>query len=346
MLTGSEVRVFADGNEVAKGTAHWSKQIFPLNQGVVLQPGSKITASQAKGTDASPQSPPAIVQKQPPTVGTVAFGPVFRCGRCLTCNGALPGAVVRIAVGGTQRGEASAPTGEARIKLSQPTQAGDILQATQSACGGAPGPSVAAEQPLQPQSKLPAPTLKQPHACETTLHVSGVTVGATVTLERSNGPKLTFCFDRPSLYVIVNPAFKEAETIKVTQALPACKLTSPEAKTTALPTKPVPMPAMDSFLCPASKFAWVFGLVPGAEVAISIDGGEPVLGAGPRLDHLQLPAPARPSAGRKDRVLAAPLRHRLRQGLEHRPGFGVSAQSALLRRSPSLRLRRSGRPRI
>src|SRR5262245_53122626 len=114
MLTGAEVRVFANGNEVAKGVAEWSKQVFPLNQGASLHPGDKVTASQSKGADGSPPGPLVKVQKQAAAVGPVGFGPVYRCGECLTCSGALPGAVVHVSVAGTPRGQASAPTGEAR----------------------------------------------------------------------------------------------------------------------------------------------------------------------------------------------------------------------------------------
>jgi hypothetical protein len=260
---------------------------------VTLIPGSEITAVQSDANDESPHSPPVVVQKKPPTIGQVTFnGPVYRCGRCLQVAGAAPGAVAQVTVGGTLRGEADAPTGVARIQLSEATAANDVLQAMQIDCGTV-GTKISAGTPLDPTKtkSLPSPVVMTPHACDETIRVSGVCVGASVTVNRSASPPVALCFDKETLYVLVKPPLEEGETITVKQAFPGCRLQSPAAHATVQALEPIPKPVVWP-LCEGDKYVTITNLRPGAAVLVIADDDE--LGWGQAPDGTQFTFPIPP----------------------------------------------------
>jgi PKD repeat protein len=297
MLSGKGVRLLAYGNKIAEGTASWSRQVFPLDPGVVLTPGDKITALQFDSNEESaPSSPPIVVQKKPTTVGQPVFnGPVYRCGRCLQVEGAAPGALVQVSVLGNLRGQAQAPTGTARLHLSQATNAAEILEAVQGVCGGPPGAKASAGTPLEPtpSKSLPTPVLKTPMACEETIRVSGVLVGAQVTIEREAGPSQVVCFDKPALYVIMNSPLKDGETITAWQELPACELTSKKAQAKVGPLV-LPRPMIWGHLCVGSDSVWISNLVPGAQLLITLDSQELGWAQVPDTTQFAFPLPPMP----------------------------------------------------
>src|SRR5215831_21015695 len=92
-LIGATVDLYAGGVHVGSGVASWSDQVFPLNGGVTLTPGSNVTATQSLGGATSAHSPtPVTVQKKPPVVGHVGLRThVYVCGQCLWLDGMVPG---------------------------------------------------------------------------------------------------------------------------------------------------------------------------------------------------------------------------------------------------------------
>lgn len=136
-VTGATVDIFSNGTHVAGGIATYFDQTFSLSPGVSLTAGANITATQTMGTDVSPPSQEAVqVQARPTFVGYVGFkSHLYVCGQCLWLDGLLPGANVEVRVGGVVRGSGTAPDGNARIFLSSPILAGEILEAQQTACG-------------------------------------------------------------------------------------------------------------------------------------------------------------------------------------------------------------------
>ena len=194
-LTGSTVTIFADGAQVGSGVASWSDEVFPLNAGVTLNPGAKITANQVLGGQTSAQTPqPVIVQKKPPVIGNVGCKThIYQCGQCLWLDGMVPGATVQVKVGTSIRGTGRADDGTARIGLNQPTQLTDTLIAQQTACG-TPGLLTPLPPPdpvpLPPDQRvLPAPAVGAPlKECQRAVTVSSVhcgQLGRRIYLHRS-----------------------------------------------------------------------------------------------------------------------------------------------------------------
>jgi hypothetical protein len=300
-ITGSVVTVFADGIQVAQGTASWSNQIFTLAGGGSLVAGAKVTATQAVGTETSIASPEYVeVQRQPPAIGPVAFASnLTQCGECVWLEGLVPGAKVEVRVqGGPTLGSGASYDGDARLHLSPPIGAGNVIVAQQEACGSAgpvtTGPPV--EVLVEHVRILPTPRVEKPlKECARAVTVSDVVHGATVTLLRSAGPNLQSCFDASALYFAVNPPLALGETVSARQELPACKLTSADATVvTVEDNTPVPPASVKEPLCEGSTTVSVTGLILGARIQIQQDGmdlGESEAPAAGDFDFLVPPLP-------------------------------------------------------
>ena len=281
-LTGSTVRIYADGTQVGHGTATSADQVFDLDPSASLAPGAKVTATQSVGSDDSLHSPlPVTVQKKPPVIGHVTIvSHLYQCGHCLYINGAVPGATVEVR-GATNafRGSAKAPDGVARVTLNAPTGSGEVIHARQQACGawGLPTNSAPADPiPTPKGERLAAPVVEGPlYECDRRVTVGGVFDGAQVTLTRTAGPTEIGCFDLGKEWFAVPPLVK-GETVSATQMYVNCNTVPSVAAAgiIVLPADPVPVPTLVPPLCADGQTVNLTGLRPGALIRIYQNGSE------------------------------------------------------------------------
>lgn len=277
-LSGSTVRVYANGTKVVDAVAFSANQLFGLLSGASLPAGAMVTATQTVGTETSPASPdPVQVQAQPPTIGPVGYPAVLHeCGECTWLDGLVPGADVEVRVqGGPSLGTSTGHTGSAWVPLSPPIPPGSVIEARQTACG-TPGSWTDAPplEGLQERKVIPRPTVKAPlRECQRSVVVQDVLPGAMVTLLRSAGPNQVRCCAGTSVQFGVTPPLALGETISARQEFPACNVTSPDATPVVVgPAEPVPSPGVKAPLCEGSTTVTLTGLVDGSRVRIQQDG--------------------------------------------------------------------------
>jgi hypothetical protein len=306
-LSGSTVRVFADGKLVAEGQSVWNAISLDLLPGKKLNPGSAVVAEQSLENETSPVSPePVIVQKKPPQIGGLAFNHViYECGECLSLQGAVPGAKIEVRAGASPgtgiRGTATSRYGNAKVELSPPTSPLEVLIAQQEACGelGLKTPSGQANpllvEPLIPGEKLPPPTVEGPlKECQRSLQISNVIPGAVVTLERSEGSTfINDCFAKTKAWLENITPLVAGEKIVVRQGFPACEKISPDSKTYIVkPKEPIPPPAiLGGELCEGTTSVPLTNLIPGSKVRIFLDETEIGLAEAPRKNFAFLVPP-------------------------------------------------------
>ena len=281
-ITGSMVEIFADGVSVGGDTATWASQRFPLNAGVSLAAGAKVTATQRTPIDGtSAQSPePIVVQAKPPIIGHVGFrSHLYVCGECLWLDGMVPGATVKVTVGGVVRGTGTAYDGTARIHLSENIAPGEAVEAQQTACGNTGPLSVApTPEPLPLEAgkrSLSPPTIVPPlRECQRAVLVTEVYEGAQVTLFRSDAANPRACFDAKSLWFRTAPLVLN-ETISARQEFLKCDVTGQNSPAlTVASFDPVPPPVVVGPLCDGGVYVTVTDLIPGSRVKLFQDGVE------------------------------------------------------------------------
>ena len=193
----------------------------------------------------------------------------------------VPGAKVEVTVGGTVRGSGLADNGSARIALSAPTGAADILVAKQTACGTAGLPTPLPKPDTTPLTArhLAAPKVGGPlRACQRAVSVENVVDGALVTLSESPGFTESAGFDLPSLW-FPTPALTLGANVSAIETMPGCKLTSVASAAVPVgPSTPVPSPSVVPPLCAGSVSVRLTNVLPGS--VIEIFQGATSLGTG------------------------------------------------------------------
>jgi outer membrane protein assembly factor BamB len=298
-ITGAHVELFMTGHAgpIGGGNATWSDQDYPLGGGVNLVPGRTVQARQSLGGETSPSGPGVVVQKRPPTIGTLGFqSHLYQCGTCVWVVGAVPGARVDLTVGGSPRGSTISADGNARIGLTQQLHPGDVLAARQTACGmvgpltnGPPPDPV----PADPKRDLPPPVLPGPlQQCDPAVLVTNVFEGATVTIHRSAGPTESACFDATGLWFILSKPLMLNETVTARQDFPKCEVFgTPTAPVKVGPTSPVAPPVVLAPLCAAQTSVTVSNYKPGALIEIFQNGVSLGRGQPPEQALFDFPVP-------------------------------------------------------
>jgi hypothetical protein len=298
-LTGATVLIIRNGDTakpIAKNVASWPDQVFPLNQLPPggLQPNDKLTAIQSVGSDSSDQSPQApnyyVVQDFTPAIlkETIFSNHLYVCGRHLRLLGMAPGATAEAGPNGA-RGKATAPCGEARLTINSGLKKGEQIDVRQVGCGPI-GPTVLGPEPdatpITAAKRLPTPQIAAPaYACDRSVYISGMVVGAEISLLR-NGlpPATTGVYFESAWFDFGSPPLKEAETLTVRQAMPGCDLQASDVSSPpagVLPAKQAPAPFVAKPLCEKVAFVAVSGLTPGAKVRILLNHAELVVGESP-----------------------------------------------------------------
>lgn len=295
-LTGALVEVLVAGGVVGSATSTGPEITVSLTAG--LNPGDAVRARQTIGTDTSAASPDSVVvQAKPPQIGHVAYrSHLHVCGECLWLEGLVPGAKVEVTAPSGLHGSASSYDGNARVHLSAPIQAGDLLEAVQEACGehGPPTQGHAPDWPGGDQgAPLGKPTVESPlRKCQRGVVVGDVYEGATVELIRSGGPNLTACFDATSLRFTVNPPLAEGEVVTANQGFVTCEMKSSDADPVVVgPHIPVPPPVVVGPLCAGATEVRLSGLLYGSLIRIYQDGSEIGTAESPTEGTYDFPVP-------------------------------------------------------
>jgi Bacterial Ig domain len=275
-LVGSTVTVLRNGSKVASGPATWTDQTFDLDPGVTLNPGDKITVTQTSGGADSASTPIAVIVQNKPVapLNPVTYASaVLNCSNALLISGAVPGATITLkdqtgAVRGT--GVAS-QDGSVGIAITPQLRSGQILQASQTACGLAQASPTPSPLPIEPPSAPPPPIVENPlYACARSVTISGVIPGAIVTLTRTAGPTESGAFVVSAEYFNV-AALNPLETVTASQAFPDCR---PEVKVTTSASvkvgraQPPQAPIVIGPLCPDALTVRLTGLTVGDSVEV------------------------------------------------------------------------------
>ncbi|HEY6344995.1 MAG TPA: hypothetical protein VIY49_26150 [Bryobacteraceae bacterium] len=277
-LIGSVIAILRNGASVGGGPANWTDQTFSLDPGKTLNPNDKITATQTLGGQTSDATPVPIVVQSKPTapLGALTFAsPVMDCSNALLISGAVPGAVITLtdSLHHTRGTGTATQDGSVGVGVSPPLGHGEVLNASQTACGLsqlAPTPS---PPPVAPPPVLPMPVVEGPlFACDQAVTVEGVIPGAEVTLNITGGSPETGAFVVSSEYFQV-PPLKPGETVTATQAFPNCE----KRPATSLPVKvgraqPPAPPVVKGPLCPGGQSVRLSNLTVGAPVEIFQNG--------------------------------------------------------------------------
>lgn len=193
-LSGSTVKVYQNAVNLIGQTISNSGEVWvPINAGVILAQGDKITATQTLGPDTSPQTPaPMEVQAVPAAPPAPIFkSHLYACGSCLWLGGLVSGASYKI-IGQDKltgldelRGQGSTSGGDAHVVLNQPLWPGEKLRASQDACGLGSVEANAQPADMYPAPILPPPVVKEPlFKCDTNVYGEKGVPGAAVYLKR------------------------------------------------------------------------------------------------------------------------------------------------------------------
>lgn len=281
-LSGATVRVLADGELVAEGTASSADLLLSLLPNVTLKAGQALSATQTFDGETSVEAVDVVfVQASPPVLGPVNVGAVHQCSECIYVTGSLPGAMVKVTAAqgilAGLRGEGDV-TQTLQVGIDPPVDQDEVLSVHQEAANcGLIGEAVIV-QALSPPATLHPPTLdlETPlKECLAILRVRDVIPGAVVTIERSVEDDVVFCVSHLQGYIVVKPLVA-GEILRVRQSLLIpCELVSewsPRYKVE--PVEPLPPPKISGAFdtCPGTTSLLLTGLIPTAQVRILVNG--------------------------------------------------------------------------
>jgi hypothetical protein len=290
-LTGASVRVMADGELVAEGTASSADMLVPLLPNVTLKAGQALSATQTLDGETSVEALEVVfVQASPPMLGPVNVGIVHRCSECIYVTGSLPGAIVKVTAQAGPlaglRGEGDA-TQTLQVGIDPPVDQGETLSVHQEAekCGLS-GDQVFV-QALSPPATLHPPSLDLDaplKECQRAVRVMDVVPGAVVTIQRSAGDDVEACVSHSYGHIGVAP-LQAGEILRVRQSLLVpCELVSEfSPRYVVEPAEPVKPPAISGAFdsCVHTTSLLLTELIPTAQVRILVDGDPIGLGEVP-----------------------------------------------------------------
>ena len=276
--TDANVTVFADDQPVGRARATSPDTFVPLDQGVLLNPGQKITAAQQVGSETSPKTPKtsAITVLNEPT--PAVLGKVFsraslsKCATCLWLDGVVPGADVTVTVSGAPAITVASEWTAVHVDVPRLNE-GDAVVVRQ-ARGTVVGPNVTLPPALPQPDALPIapPQIAEPlFACERALELFDVRPGAQITVDH-DGDVTDFCFGAPRGTFWLARRLEAGQRVSAKQAFPACELSAAEERRYEV-TAGVPTPWFPHPVCAGDRDVEVEGLRPGAALEFLIGEG-------------------------------------------------------------------------
>lgn len=278
-VSGADVEVFANGSQVAGGTASGGTDSFSLTRS--LDAGELVTARQSDGSEQSSETPEpqaVEVQEEPDEIGPVTFKTkLFECGECLFIGGMVPGASVEVRANGDVLGTDSTYDGDTKVNLSRPLQSTDDVVGQQTACGrdGVETEAPPVQHPVGERGRqgqvLPPPDVETPlQECERAITFGGLYPGAELQVSRSDGPDFNFCAFTNRINVWMSP-LTEGESVVASQEFTACELFSEESDPVIVgPADDIPAPGIEEPLCEDGTAVTLTGLEGGATFRITV----------------------------------------------------------------------------
>lgn len=294
-VPGATVVIRAIGpnpRDIAKGVATGAgRERLALSPGVMLLPGDLLIAWQELGGIESLWTADALAEpvSKAPTDHSKLAAPTFKsrlfeCGKRVVIGGTVPGAWVTVAGPGGTIAEGRADEDAAWLNLtgSYPPPGGVITVHLGAPPGRVPlagTPKVTAGTvralAVLPQGTLPAPQAKgaPPEGCDSSLELTGVIDGATVTVsQQSSGASqsATFGLER-IVFRLSTPIPPAGDRLVVSQAMPWCERQGEPLEVRCPPaTAPAP-PGVES-PCPGTPLIALDGLEPGCQISVQVNG--------------------------------------------------------------------------
>jgi hypothetical protein len=286
-MPGAYVTVYSRtiAKVVAQGTASSADERLPLLPGIQLRRDNLLFAVQEAGGVRSAEPTGDMGQGVAPGPKTTddlghvnVMTRLYECGEYVWVEGALPGATVSLTSTPTLLGSGTADEGVAVFRLTTPMPAPKSVRCFQIVTGVGAGPdtvldSVAlptpAGQPLRAlQVQLPV------RACDTSIEVTRVIDGATVTCDRRSGVVEASGFFTDSDMLNLSRPLEEGDEITLHQSVAArCdRLPGSSGTITVEPMEPLEAPRVQSPLCVGATTVKVTGLRRGALVHLSANG--------------------------------------------------------------------------
>jgi hypothetical protein len=260
-------------------TADASGETIVDLQGLRLQSGGRLTATQKQGPDTSDQSrDPEVVLPAPANLGPPVFAClVAQCADWARFDGVVPGCTVEVEEAGQQVGAAVASGTSVSVRLDQNRAgafgAGKVFAASQSYSLGAKSAHSSKAVSLPVPAVPPAKTLPSGVAlsdlttCDTVVRVGNVLPGATTRI-RQDAWDLEFPFVGPNLLARTPPLTKTPVTASQRFEV-ACHLDSPDTQGTAADPQRLPKPIVQGPICAEATSVICTNLRPGATVALT-----------------------------------------------------------------------------
>lgn len=273
VLSGATVTVTAlDGTVHADGTAT-SNGTVVLTVTRTLREGTTLVATQERGADSSgPSVHGCPVIPAPRDLPRPTFEAVLnQCSDSCLLSGLVPGASVTIKRGATVLATQTAETTRQWIRLGTTMAIGTVLTASQSLAGSNPSPPGSSDPVtlLDIENGIVKPTVGEPlTACLSTVDFSRVVATGLVTADLDDGTSYSWQAPGDAFRGLLLAPLRPG-AVRVRQQLPACGVTSPEAKVTVGPEQKPPQPRPQAF-CPAAQCIVVDDLLAGATVAFSV----------------------------------------------------------------------------
>lgn len=275
-LRGAAVSIFADGVRVGGAAATSPDMFVPLDPGVVLQPGQKITASQETGDDHSAETAASsavtvLIEPNGAQLGKIfSRASLSACGTCLWLEGVVPGADVTVLIGSDPVITVKAEWTAVHVDVPRLVDPVFVRQSHDTTVG----PDVRLP-PVLPESEgqsIPAPRVQEPlYCCDRMLALTDVRPGATITVEH-NGTPTQFCFGSTRGTFWLSRGLAPDDKITVTQELPKCRIQSDKASYRPSEAAP-PAPWFPYPVCAGDREVDVEGLRTGATVQFLIGQG-------------------------------------------------------------------------
>jgi hypothetical protein len=175
VLTGSEVWVTADGNEVARLDAGGTWIATYVNPAFSV--GQEVRAFASLCGDESPPSASVTTQPRPSSLPTPVIDPVIDGAELIVVRSLVNGARFHVWRDGNDEGEWATAGPAASAALSSPMTVGQVITVSQRLCPGDPE-SPPGTTTVLPCSALGAPVVVQPQAGDTTVQLVGFVPGA------------------------------------------------------------------------------------------------------------------------------------------------------------------------
>jgi hypothetical protein len=274
--TGAEVTLFADDTRVGAATVVSPDAFVPLDPGVVLKAGQKVTASQALFGDTNGKtaktSAPAVLNA--PTVATLgkmfSRAPLTACATCVWLEGIVPGADVTVTPGGNPPITVTAEWTAIHVDI--PKLANDEVVVVSQSHGAVIGPPVS----LPPALALPdRATIDPPHVpeplcvCAPAVELSEVRPGARITIDHE-GDVSAFCLGSTTGTFWLGRPLKADDLVTAKQDFPECELRSSRDNRYETTAAAPPAPCFPYPVCGGDRDVEIGGLRTGAAIQFLI----------------------------------------------------------------------------